>query len=284
MLNKNLLSGLLSRWIHPLAPIPTGMRRSGALDRPLEGILFDVYGTLFISDSGDIGLTTNRIHKEKSLLELLHRYEIERPLEALLKRFFNTIHATHETLKAKGVDFPEVEIDRIWMQVLENDDINTVRAFAVEFEFLVNRVYPMPHLKELLSGCAKRKVLMGIISNAQFYTPLLFDLFLGLNPEGLGFVPDLVFFSYRFGYAKPSRFLYDMAARQLHQRGISPDAVLYVGNDILNDISPAKAVGFKTALFAGDARSLRLRKDDRRCSHVTADLVITDLIQLLKYP
>ena len=282
-MNKNLLSGLLSGWIQPLTPIPTGMRRSGVLDRALKGILFDVYGTLFISESGDIGLAEDPIHNGKRLRELLHRYGIERPLEGLLETFFNTIHATHKRLKAKGVDFPEIEIDRIWMQVLENDDISSVRAFAVAFEFLVNPVYPMPHLKDLLSGCAKRKVPMGIISNAQFYTPLLFDLFLGLNPEGLGFVPGLVFFSYRFGYAKPSHLLYNMAVRRLHRCGISPDAVLYVGNDMLNDIAPAKAVGFKTALFAGDDRSLRLRKDDRRCNHINADLVITDLIQLLDY-
>ena len=126
-------------------------------------------------------------------------------------------------------------------------------------------------------------MLLGIISNAQFYTPFLFDLFLGVNPARLGFDPDLIFFSYQYGYAKPSRFLYDMAAERLYQHGIYADAVLYVGNDMLNDILPAKSVGFKTALFAGDARSLRLRNDDQICSHISADLVITDLIQLLDF-
>ena len=274
---------LLSKWVQPLIPIPTGMKPGGALRQTPKGILFDVYGTLFISESGDISLTQDRFHKTTMLQELLDKYHIDRPPGELLKAFFGTIRSTHETLKTRGVDFPEVEIDRIWMQVLGNDDIDTVRAFAVEFEFLVNPVYPMPHLKELLSGCAQRNLLMGIISNAQFFTPLLFDLFLGSNPEALGFFPDLILFSYQFGYAKPSRVLYDMAADRLHRNGICSDTVLYVGNDMLNDIYPAKAAGFKTALFAGDARSLRLREDDRMCRHIAADLIITDLIQLFDH-
>jgi len=52
---------------------------------------------------------------------------------------------------------------------------------------------------------------------------------------------------------------------------------------MLNDIYPANAIGFQTALFAGDQRSLRLRTDDPRCVNLKPDLVLTDLAQLLKY-
>jgi len=50
---------------------------------------------------------------------------------------------------------------------------------------------------------------------------------------------------------------------------------------MLNDIYPAKMVGFKTALFAGDARSLRLRKNHPKCQNLSADIIITDLAQIL---
>jgi putative hydrolase of the HAD superfamily len=49
---------------------------------------------------------------------------------------------------------------------------------------------------------------------------------------------------------------------------------------MLNDIYPAHRSGFQTALFAGDARSLRWRRDDPRCSGLTPDLVVTDLNQV----
>jgi putative hydrolase of the HAD superfamily len=52
---------------------------------------------------------------------------------------------------------------------------------------------------------------------------------------------------------------------------------------MLNDIYPAKNTEFKTALFAGDSRSLRLRQEDKRCEDLLPDIVITDLIQLLEH-
>jgi putative hydrolase of the HAD superfamily len=58
-------------------------------------------------------------------------------------------------------------------------------------------------------------------------------------------------------------------------------SVLYVGNDMRNDIVPAASVGFNTALFAGDQRSLRLRESDADCRNVTPDVIVTDLRQLI---
>jgi putative hydrolase of the HAD superfamily len=159
----------------------------------------------------------------------------------------------------------------------------TIRKFAIEFELITNPVYPMPNLESTLSGCRQKGLLMGIISNAQFYTPLLFNWFLNAEIEDLGFDPGLLFYSHRFEVAKPSPLLFEMAAETLHSKGIEPACALYVGNDMLNDIYPATAMGFQTALFAGDRRSLRLRTDDPRCADLSPDLVITDLGQLDQY-
>lgn len=124
---------------------------------------------------------------------------------------------------------------------------------------------------------------MGLISNAQFYTVYLFKWLLGAAPEDLGFQPGLIFLSYQTGYAKPSPELFQRAADALNKMNIQTQAVLFMGNDMLNDILPAKRAGFKTALFAGDKRSLRLRKDDPRCRNQSADIVLTDLIQLFDF-
>ncbi|MBW2089294.1 MAG: HAD hydrolase-like protein [Deltaproteobacteria bacterium] len=169
--------------------------------------------------------------------------------QTVLKRFYAAIENQHEILKKKGVDFPEVEIDQIWMRVLEKDDRETVRSFAVKFELIANPVYPMPHLEKLLSACQNSNVLMGIISNAQFYTPYLFNWFLDSNPEDLGFHPGLILYSYKFGVAKPSTFMFRVAAEKLKNMNIPVHSALYIGNDMLNDIFPAKNVGFKTGLL-----------------------------------
>lgn len=245
--------------------------------------MFDVYGTLFISGSGDIGIARQKVPKTEQLINLLQKFGIRRSPDALLNDFFSAIDNEHAKLKAKGVDFPEVEIDKIWMHVLNNNNLDHIRAFAVEFELIVNPVYPMPNLEMMLTGCKESNLCMGIVSNAQFYTPFLFDWFLGSNPEDLGFQPDLLFFSYRFGCAKPSTYLFQLAAEKLKNMEIPVHAALYLGNDMLNDIYPAQKAGFQTALFAGDTRSMRLRENDPRCGNLSPDIIITDLKQLLDH-
>jgi putative hydrolase of the HAD superfamily len=273
----------LLHYIEPLSPLPTSLNPSKKLKEKVKCILFDVYGTLFISGSGDISIARQQSRLTQNLKNLLSRYQIKKKPQIVLDDFFSAIDIEHERLKKKGVDFPEVKIDRIWMRVLEIEELDAVRAFAVEFELIVNPVYPMPNLEKMLSNCKKSKILMGIISNAQFFTPYLFTWFLYLSPEDLGFKSDLIFYSYKSGHAKPSPFMFEAAAKSLRNIDISAHSVLYIGNDMLNDIYPAKMVGFKTALFAGDARSLRLRKNHPRCQNLSADIVITDLVQILDF-
>ena len=278
-----LSDDLISKYINPLYPHATAVQPGGELTTKVKCIMFDVYGTLFVSGSGDIGIARQKVAKTEQLINLLHKFGIRRSPDAVLNDFFAAIDNEHARLKETGVDFPEVKIDKIWMHVLNNNNLDHIRAFAAEFEFIVNPVYPMPHLEKVLTGCNESNLRMGIISNAQFYTPFLFDWFLGSNPEDLGFQPDLLFFSYMFGCAKPSTYLFQLAAEKLKNMEIPVHAALYLGNDMLNDIYPAQKAGFQTALFAGDTRSLRLREDDPRCGNLSPDIIITDLKQLLEH-
>ena len=279
MLSKNLISN----YITPLNPIPTSLKKTGKIDGKIKCILFDIYGTLFISGSGDISIAEKKSHNIHLLEQLLLKYGIKRKPHIILDDLFSAIKKKHDEMRGKGIDFPEVEIDRIWTSILENNDLDFIRRFAVEFEMLVNPVYPMPHIRELLFACKDSKLLTGIISNAQFYTPYLFKWLLGSDMSDLGFHNDLIIFSYKFGYAKPSTFLFQHAAERLKNMNIRENSVLYIGNDMLKDIYPAKKTGFKTALFAGDSRSLRMRKDDPKCKNLSADIILTDLVQVFDF-
>ncbi len=274
---------VLQKYLRPLAPIATALKPRGELRDRIECVLFDIYGTLFISASGEISLIRQGLHGVRDLQQLMSKFAVRGSPQTLLDEFNCVIEAEHAEGRRHGVDFPEVDIEAIWTQILRIEDKTAVRQFALEFELIANPVYPMPHLEDLLTACRRLGLLMGIISNAQFYTPCLFSWFLNKTPEDLGFDPDLQFYSYRFSVAKPSRVLFDMAAEILNAKGIQPSSVLYLGNDMLNDIYPAGLSEFQTALFAGDQRSLRLRTDDPRCRHLTADLVITDLKQLSEH-
>jgi putative hydrolase of the HAD superfamily len=273
----------LLHYIEPLLPLSTTLNPGGKLEKDIQCLLFDIYGTLFISGSGDISIARQQSRQTRYLKKMFEKYHIKRHPQAVLNDFFSAIDSEHEKLKKKGVNFPEVEIEKIWANVLEIEALDMARAFAVEFEMIVNPVYPMPHLEQMLSACRQSHVVTGIISNAQFFTPYLFYWFLDSSPEDIGFNPDLIYYSYKTGYAKPSTVMFERAAGNLEQMNIPSSSVLYIGNDMLNDMFPAKKTGFKTALFAGDARSLRMREDHPECRNLSPDIVVTDLIQLLEY-
>ena len=274
---------LISEYTQPLSPLPTSMRPAGRLAEPIQCVLFDIYGTLFISGSGDISVAQKTSPAPRNLQRLLQKFNIRKTPGDLTGELLRAIEEEHRRLRNDGIDYPEIKIDQIWKQILETDDFDSVRRFAIEYELVVNPVFPMPNLDKTLIACREQNLTMGLISNAQFFTPLLFEWFLHAKPEDLGFHSDLIFLSYQIGHAKPSPVPFEKAATVMNAMGLGTAACLYVGNDMLNDIYPAKQLGFQTALFAGDKRSLRLRTDDARCTNLSADLILTDLGQLIDH-
>lgn len=278
----------IRRSSRPLAPIPTG---HPADTRPLSGIravLFDVYGTLLVSGSGDVG-TAHEVTRDEALREALEAAGLlprGRPLPhgaGLLERI---ILQHHERARREGVEYPEVDILEVWSDALAALGLPpapnaALRHLAVAYECATNPVWPMPGMTATLAWLAGRGLPLGIVSNAQFYTPLTLEALTGRGLQALGFDPGLCAWSWQLREAKPSPRLFRLVLRRLEKRnGIAPRAVLYVGNDLLKDILPAHRLGLKTVLFAGDRRSLRLRGDDPRVAGITPERTVTDLGQL----
>ena len=267
-------------YIVPLEPQTTQLQRRGHLAKKPQCILFDIYGTLFISGSGDIGTLHHQNKQSDQLGMLLKKYNSNLPPEELTKRLIERIQAEHQRLRAGGIDYPEVQIDQIWQTLLGFNDLARTRKFAVEYEMIVNPVFPMPHLEQTLRTCCNQDIVLGIISNAQFYTVYLFRWFLNASPQDIGFHADLQFYSFRMGVAKPATRMFEEACHQLNKMNIAPNATLYICNDMLNDMLPAQKAGLRTGLFAGDRRSLRLRKTHPDCANLRPDLIITDLADI----
>jgi putative hydrolase of the HAD superfamily len=274
----------------PLAPIPTGMEpRLTKLER-IQAVVFDIYGTLVVSGTGDISIAQT-IDKENELRSILDTAGIPvKPEVNLTKRFYDLIQTDHATSKAKGILYPEVEILEIWQRLfrgLQTDGLTNripgqkeISDIAIRFECAVNPVWPMPGMSELLQSLKNRGIKTGIVSNAQFYTPIMMESFTGKKLSDLGFTKDLCIWSYKEGLGKPSLALFEKLKRSLSNYGVAARNTLYLGNDMLNDIWTASQAGLRTALFAGDKRSLRLRDRDDRCKNLIPDAVLTALHQL----
>lgn len=285
-----MLTHLYKELNTPLDPIPTQLEAKLSKLEDIRAVIFDIYGTLVVSGTGDISIAQT-IDKESELRALVEGmgYRID-PSLRLTDRFYELIREDHNQSKANGANYPEVDILEIWAQFFENLQIEghiespptdpAIQEMAVRFECVVNPVWPMPELEALLETLRAANYALGIVSNAQFYTPLMLEGFTEKRLIQLGFQENLSVWSFKERLGKPSVELFEKLNRGLANQGIQPHQTVYVGNDMLNDIWTADQAGLKTALFAGDERSLRLRKNDERCKDLIPDLILTKLSQL----
>lgn len=287
---------IIRRHVSPLEPIPTELdATTETFPGEINTVLFDVYGTLFVSGSGDVGTAQETVGSDAFIRALSNFGGKQRvrnaPAAGEVARdgYFREIETDHAVKIERGIDYPEVDIREIWKKVwtrlgdsglVEDGSLSQdeIEELALYYELFSNPTYPMPGARKTISRLRKAGIRLGIVSNAQFFTPLLFPAHLGASIDDLGFDGRLTIWSYREGLAKPSSDIFCRVKARAEE--LDPEMTLYVGNDMLNDITAAAACGFKTCLFAGDKRSLRLRTDEELCAGVKPDLRITSLDQL----
>ena len=277
------MESLIRSLSKPLSIIPTNELSRMAPLPDIQAVLFDVYGTLLISGAG--GTDADTITDAEALMvEALNEEGIvTSPSMALSKSMKRLIHQEHAKSEASGIAYPEVEIREIWKRILAESHFRlndaTLERVILRYECRANPCWPMPEAVETLATLRSLGLQLGILSNAQFYTQPLIEALLERSLVALGVRRDLVLWSFQAREAKPSAKLFTQLRDQLGEDGIAPEEVVFIGNDMRNDIAPAAAVGFKTALFAGDARSLRRREGEGL--PIEPDVVLTSLDQLV---
>ncbi len=265
---------------------------------PIKAVIFDIYGTLLISSSGDIEQAVFAEGNMKQALEAggfsADNYS-EEIFSFLLEELPVKIKSNQQELIAKGHPFPDIDIFKVWNEMLataehkgllKRSESESLAETILVFEILSNKVFPMPEMKETLEKLKEKNIPLGIVSNAQFYTPILMNYFLtgevDVAQQIKYFEPNLTVFSFEELKAKPDVSLFEKFLPNLKkQYGILPEEAVFVGNDMLKDVYTAKKAGLQTVLFAGDERSLRLRDDDERVKGLSPDFIITELKQLL---
>jgi len=294
--SKNYIKDLLGN-LDPLLPLPTGVKPRYSRDASIKAVIFDIYGTMLISSSGDVDqaeITEENLKQalDASGIKILDKNPTT--LDYILNDFACTINVCHDAGRMNSLPYPEIDILSIWRIVLIHakrkgliaieKDVD-ISLMTCVFEFLSNKVSIMPGLIEMISVLKEKRIPLGIVSNAQFYTPVLLNYYLygkiSLKERIKGFDKELTVFSYKFGKGKPDQALYNELVPTLKWKyGIIPSEVLFVGNDMLKDIYASSQTGFKTVLFAGDKRSLRMREDDIRTKSLKPDYIIDHLEQI----
>lgn len=231
-----------------LTTSPTPSARAGGL----RAIVFDVYGTLLAGPAGGVRADPDA---DARLREVIRSHGHEPPLSpsALLH---DAVRRHHH---AAGIPYPEVDLRELWREVLSLPREHDTTALVIDTEAAWHLARPMPGVRTIVTRLAGLGIPLGLLSNAQCNT--LHDL----GSLAACFEPDLTVLSYRHGMAKPSPGLFQLLVVRLAARGILPAETLYVGNDPLQDITPAAAAGMRTALFTGHPDSLRPGDCDPDC-------------------
>ncbi|HON09851.1 MAG TPA: HAD family hydrolase [Chitinispirillaceae bacterium] len=261
----------------------------------IRAVICDVYGTLI--NYWKPGFETSE-SRTNSLLKafriIADRFGIteilieinpqENPEKTLSDFYHGLIALNHEKARKAGKEFPEVKIEEVWSVILlilkrrgydpsafnpvEGEDFSRVLAFTYNFYSLGRQLYP--GVVDALEQLKKQNMVLGIVSNAQFYTPM--DLTLLIRDQSNGkyddfnelFDPDLTFFSYEYGVAKPNQLLYRRLFDSLYEFQILPEQTVIVGNDLSIDIEPSAGVGMRTAFFTGDKESAFMHDLDQK--------------------
>jgi len=286
--------------LEPMTPINTGVEPTiGRLDA--KAVIFDIYGTLLISDSGDVMearfLTSNlqkALDKAGIRVNPVEDKTREELLTMILDEFRASVARQHRNRRKNNIPYPEINIIDTWEAVinysygkgwLEPTKYCNCRILSYVFELLSNKIWPMPGMKGIINDFLARGIPLGIVSNAQAYTPVFMNYYLNdimdVSEVIEPFDPRITIYSFKEKRAKPDHYLFDKLADSLRINfNIEPKDSVYIGNDMLNDIFAAQEVGFKTILFAGDRRSLRWREGNDKIKDISPDFIITELNQL----
>ena len=180
-----------------------------------------------------------------------------------------------------GEKYPEVQSERVWEDIVKKlfqkdyafdagvyGSLNEfVKKVAYFFHASIQGCGAYPGAAEAIRAVSEAGKLQGLLADGQCFTPA--QLLRALRQQDPAFElsdhlpPDLRVLSAEQKARKPSETLFRAAVEALAARGLRPAEVLHVGSDLVRDLAPAKKLGMKTALFAGDKASLAA---DRRAA------------------
>lgn len=292
-------------------PVPADVSPQLADFSGVRAVFWDVYGTLFGVSVGDLQQTleyedrlaqaAGMVIEEFGLaLPLTQLYPDRSAHIALRDRYLQLIAESHERSRTAGIEYPEVVIEIIWKSILEDCQhlgyetgleepvLDTAYRIAYYFDASIQHNYLYPGIAQCLTELAKANLTQGIISNAQFYTPIQLRRLLReeLRRDDVEleefFDESLVCFSYELGYSKPNPGAFQNANAILAKRGIQPEQIVYIGNDMLNDIWAAAQAGWRTLLLAVDESQTVLRENEPKCDTLRPDAIVTQTESLIE--
>jgi FMN phosphatase YigB (HAD superfamily) len=269
-------------------------------------VLWNVYGTLLAIPGGEVYFEhPHQFVMDVALDKTIQEFKMwgamtRKPGQPAdyLRQVYETLLIEQRTMPAGPEKYPEVAVERLWEGFLKKllqkeyefdagfyGSLNEFsRKVAYFFHASLQGTSCYPGAAQALRAVQEAGLLQGLLADGQFFTPV--QLQRGLMRQDSTarleelLEPDLRVLSHEVRGRKPSERLFRQALSALAKRGITPDQVLHVGSRIALDVVPARRLGMKTGLFAGDKASLQATPEQLKETLNRPDVLLTNLRQI----
>jgi hypothetical protein len=293
-------------WPAPPKPDPIKARPHLNYLPGVRAVLWNVYGTLLAIPAGELLFEHPQpfvmsMALEKTIAEFKMWASMSRkpgaPSEYML-HLYRTELDVQRLAPSPGEKYPEIQSERLWEGLIKKlfqkdykfdagfyGSLNEFsRKVAYFFHASLQGTAAYPGAAAALQAVADAGLTQGLCADGQCFTAVQLQRGLDAEVGGLRLEtvmpPDLQVFSHETRGKRPSERLFQAAIDRLAKSDIEPAEVLHVGSRIDKDIAPAKKLGLKTALFAGDRASLAATPDQLKDPATRPDVLLTDLGQI----
>jgi FMN phosphatase YigB (HAD superfamily) len=272
----------------------------------VRAVTWSIYGTLLAISEADLLFE----HPQKFIMDLALDKTIQefkmwkamtrkpgQPAE-YMRVVYGNVLGELRLQPSVGEKHPEIQAERIWKNIidklLQNEytfdggffgPLNEYsKKVAYFFHASLQGTACYPGAAAALAQVRSAGVRQGLLADGQCFTPVQLERGLKQQDPTAAlseiFPADLRVLSCDMKARKPSERLFREMLNQLREAGIQPFEVLHVGNSLDRDMAPARRLGMKTALFAGDKHSLQGKADQLKQPSTRPDVLLTELGQI----
>ncbi len=269
-------------------------------------MLWTVYGTLLNVSGGELLFEHPQtfvmdVALDKTLQEFKMWGSMSRkpgqPAD-YLGEIYKQVLLEQRSFPTGGERHPEVAADRVWEAIIKKlfrkdyqfdagfyGSLNEYsRKVAYFFHASLQGTACYPGAAAALRHVAESGLTQGLLADAQCFTTVQLRRGLAAQDESVRLEELLTegasALSCELRGRKPSERLFRQAVDALRERGIEPDETLHVGSSIPRDVVPARRLGMRTALFAGDKASLQATPEQLKDPLSRPDVLLTEPDQI----
>jgi hypothetical protein len=292
----------------PAPPDPQPVRAKPHLVRlpEVRCVLWNIYGTLLAIPGGDVWFEhpqtfVMEVALEKTIQEFKMWGSMTRkpgqPSE-YLQQIYRQELIEHSSLPGGGEKHPQIQSDRLWEAILKRllqknyqfdagfyGSLNEFsRKVAYFFHSSLQGTVCYAGAAAALRHVVDKGLAQGLYADAQCFTCVQLQRGLAAQEPAASievlFRSDLMILSFEIGRRKPARRMLAKVKEVLEEHHLEPGSVLHVSSRISQDLVPARRLGMRTALFAGDRDAVQATAEQLRDPVSRPDVLLTELGQI----